>query len=156
MTYDVELRRVDTRQLAVVVFQCPMSEIGARIGAAFGTVAGYLARTGRGPSGPAIGYYRTFGDTVDGAAGFEVSEPISAYGDVMPFTLPACEVAVTTHVGPYTDLPKAYEAMRDFATAHGRSLDDTSPMWEHYHSGPQVPPEQIRTEIFWPLVPAGD
>lgn len=154
MAYEVRIETVLPRHLAVLRFQCPVSQIAEHMDSAYPTVAACLVGAGLGPSGPAVAYYRVRGDLLDAAVGFEVGEPFSAREAVVGFELPGGDVAVTWHVGPYSDLPFAYAAMHDYAAAQGRPLDDDAGMWEQYFSPPDTPPQQVRTEIFWPLVTA--
>jgi effector-binding domain-containing protein len=55
------------------------------------------------------------------------------------------------HVGAYTELPSAYQDLQAEVTRRGRALDEGSPMWEEYWSGPETPDDQTRTEVFWPV-----
>ena len=72
----------------------------------------------------------------------------------MTTTLPDVDVVSTTHVGPYDTLGRAYDALKDGVVDLGRKVDESSVMWEEYLDGPQVPPEQTRTLVHWPLLPA--
>ena len=83
------------------------------------------------------------------AAGFPVGGPFEPADGVDAMALPAGEVAHTTHLGPYDDLPAAYDALRAAVEAEGRALADDAPMWEEYLSPPDTPPEQTRTEVYW-------
>jgi effector-binding domain-containing protein len=87
----------------------------------------------------------------DVAAGFYVESPIDGDGHVVPVELPAGDVARTTHIGPYADLPKAYEAVAARAKQDGREL--ATEMWEEYYSPPETPPAETRTDVYWPLRP---
>ena len=55
------------------------------------------------------------------------------------------------HLGSYESLPEAYEAIEFAAMERGASLATDEPMWEVYLTNPGVAPDQMRTEIFWPL-----
>ena len=71
-----------------------------------------------------------------------------------PFQLPECEVATTVHLGPYDQLGQAYDALKEGAAAQGRKVEEAGIMWEEYWTGPEAPPEETRTVVFWPVVPA--
>ena len=149
MRYSVKLTRQPRRDLAVVKFHATASEIGPKIGKAFGEVAEYLGKHGIPCTGPAVAHYRMVDDGFDVAAGFVVSRAIEAGGAVLPFELPKCDAATTMHVGPYDKLPDAYAAVQKWISARHRKSADG--MWEMYLDPPTVEPSKMRTEIFWPL-----
>jgi effector-binding domain-containing protein len=150
MTY--EITRVDepARHLAVTRFMAKPDEIGAHIGGAFGTVAAHRGRLGITAVGSAVACYRIGGPAFEVRAGFEVAEPVEPLGPIEPWLLPAGDALRTVHVGPYEELPKAYEALEARARELGVALDPAT-MWEEYLTGPEVPPEQMRTVVHWPL-----
>jgi effector-binding domain-containing protein len=155
MMDDVRIVTSPPRQLAVTVSQGTAADIGPLVSSAFGTVIEHLARMGRRPDGPAVARYTMRDDgSFDLAAGFPVDEAIAGDGVVEPLTLPAVEVATTTFLGAYRDLPLAYDRLRTGVAELGRQLDEVGPMWEEYWSEPTAQPEETRTVIFWPLLPA--
>jgi effector-binding domain-containing protein len=157
MTYATEITTVPTRTLAVSRFHVDDSDIdemGPRISAAFEAVMAQLEQGGVTPTGPAVASYERAGDGFDVAAGFPVDEPFEPAGAVTRLAVGGREVAHTTHLGPYDRLPDAYEALRSDVEAGGRALVDDAPMWEEYWSTPDSPPEDTRTEVFWPVAPA--
>lgn len=78
-------------------------------------------------------------DEVDAlkAAGLEIGETSS--GSNMK----------AVHMGPYDTVVKTYNAMTEAMKAQG--LTGAQDMWEIYYSPPETPPEQIKTEIIWPV-----
>ncbi len=153
MPYRVEIKEVAARPAAVVRFTAGVPEMGDKMGAAFGQVMQYVAQAGAQIAGPAIGYYEQLGDErFDVHAGFIVAAPIEGDGTVLPFELPAGKVATTMHVGPYETLPEAYAALAEQTKALGAEIEMGAPMWEEYLSGPETPPEQTQTLVYWPIV----
>ncbi|MDX5310946.1 MAG: transcription activator effector-binding protein, partial [Rhodococcus sp. (in: high G+C Gram-positive bacteria)] len=76
-----EIVHAPARHLAAVEFHTDLAHIGEHIGEAYGAVERYLAGAGTPPSGPAFAYYRNFTeDGFDGAAGFEVADPVDGDG----------------------------------------------------------------------------
>jgi effector-binding domain-containing protein len=59
------------------------------------------------------------------------------------------------HTGPHSDVDRTYAALGSYAGAHGR--DGTGPVRERYLIDPLDIPDstQWRTEVCWPLAPAG-
>lgn len=54
-----------------------------------------------------------------------------------------------THIGPYDTVVATYDALTDAIKARG--LTAARDMWEVYCSPPGTPPDQIRTDILWPV-----
>jgi DNA-binding transcriptional MerR regulator/effector-binding domain-containing protein len=69
--------------------------------------------------------------------------------------LPAGRFAVALHVGAHRDVDSTYAALGTYAAAHGR--DGAGPVRERYLIDPLDTPDtaQWRTEVCWPLAPAG-
>jgi effector-binding domain-containing protein len=149
MTYQIELKSQPRRDLAVVKFRSSVADIGPRIGAAFGAAHAYLVQAGIQVQGPAIAVYTPGGQEFEIAAGFVVPAAVEGDGNVVPAELPACDAAVTMHMGSYESLPAAYTAIQSWMAANGRVPSET--MWEEYWSGPSTPPDQTRTDIVWPV-----
>lgn len=151
MTYDIADLREPQRHLAVTRFSTTPDQISTHMAGAFGIVYGYLGRHGIDPLGAPYGCYVMSGpEKWEVRVGCEVEHPITADDSVEPYTLPAGRTLSTVHVGPYEELGKAYEALE--ARAHELGIElDPAMMWEQYLSGPEVPPEETRTLIHWPV-----
>ena len=147
----VTISREPGRRLAVVHYEARPEDIGSKSADALRRVAVHLARVGVPITGPAVTVFEAEGDAFSVTSGFVVESDVEPGEGVEPFRLPEIEVATTTHVGPYEELDKAYEALGRGAAARGRRVDDTGPMWEEYWSGPGTPPAERRTVVFRPL-----
>jgi effector-binding domain-containing protein len=154
MSYEIREHQEPDRHLAVRRFTASPDQIGAWMGQAFGSVYQYLGRHGLEPLGPPVGCYEMGAGTFVVRAGCVVSAPIEPEGDIEPYFLTGGPALVTEHVGAYDELPKAYEAVEAHARELGQELD-RGVMWEEYLTGPEVPPEQMRTIIHWPLMVGG-
>jgi effector-binding domain-containing protein len=150
MNYEITQLSEPARHLAVTRFTATIADISTKVGAAFGTVFGYLGKHGIEPLGPPTAYYMMGEGTFDVRVGCEVRDPIRAEGAMEPFDTPAAATLSTVHVGPYDDLSNAYEALETRARELGLKLDPVR-MWEEYLTGPEIPPDQHRTKIHWPL-----
>jgi effector-binding domain-containing protein len=153
MDYHIEAKTLPKHDLAAVKFRAAVAEMPQQMGAAFGAVMPYLTRNGIQPEGPAAALYTMTSreEVFDVAAGFLVAAPIEGDGHVVAVELPAGEVATTTHVGPYESLPRAYAEIQGWLAQHDRRPADT--MWEEYVTGPETPPAETRTIIYWPMKP---
>lgn len=69
--------------------------------------------------------------------------------------LPATEMAVLTHIGPYESLGDAYRGFGRWIASHARPTDH--PVREIYVVTPAQTddPSELRTEICWPIEPGG-
>jgi len=80
--------------------------------------------------------------------GVELLQPCPLTGRVAPSSLPAGQVAVTVHRGPYADLGSAHRAVLDWCAAQGRR--PAGPRWEVY--GPhRDDPAEVWTEVSYLL-----
>lgn len=72
-------------------------------------------------------------------------------GRVRPVTLPAVELAVTTHVGEHDDIDVTYCELGAWVV--GNALAVAGPVREHYLVGPRDTPDPAawRTEVGWPV-----
>lgn len=151
MIYEIAHLEEPARHLAVTRFSTTPDQISTHMAAAFGIVYGYLGRHGIEAVGAPYGCYLMTGpEKWEVRVGAEVDHAIRPEESVEPYTLPACESLSTVHLGPYDELGKAYEALEARAHELGVQLDPVM-MWEEYLSGPEVPPEQTRTVIHWPV-----
>ena len=155
MHHLVDITRTPASTAAVTRFHVAEDEletIGEHMGRAFGTVMAALGQAHVDTDGPALACYEPAGDGFDVAAGFRVAPDFAAPPGLERLDLEEVEAAHTTHIGPYSELPTAYEDLHDQTAAAGRALARTGPMWEEYWSGPGTPDDQTRTEVYWPVV----
>ena len=80
--------------------------------------------------------------------GVELLVPCPLTGHVVASALPAGDVAMTVHWGPYSKLGDAHRAVTDWCAAQGKRR--TSTRWEIY--GPHDDdPAKVWTEVCWLL-----
>jgi hypothetical protein len=154
MGHQIESVHEPERWFAAQTFHSDAEHVGQVIGPVFGAVAAYLGRRGVPCEGPAVSRYRPEAGGFEVAAGFAVDGPFPEGDGVRPERLPETDALATLHTGAYTGLPGAYADLEHEARVRGVALDPTA-MWEEYLDGPDVPQEQTRTRIVWPLVEAG-
>jgi effector-binding domain-containing protein len=79
-----------------------------------------------------------------------VGGTVRAVGRVMPFVVPAAELAVVSHHGSLADVDLTYGELGAYTTGHEISVD--GPLREYYlrdsHDTPD--PAEWETEIGWP------
>ncbi len=76
---------------------------------------------------------------------------VRSIGRVVPFVVPAAELAVLMHQGPLTDVDLTYGELGAYATAHEISVE--GPLREYYlvDANETPNPEEWKTEIGWPI-----
>jgi effector-binding domain-containing protein len=150
--YEVAVKSVSSRRVAVVRAWLKWSELGKRLIPLLDRV--YVAvRAGKVfQSGQNVFIYRDGSkDGVTVEVGVEVSSRFEAVDDVLYSETPEGEVAWTVHTGPYTGLGAAHEAVIRWCSEHRRTRSNV--WWEIYGDW-QEDPESLQTEIFYSLLPS--
>ena len=76
---------------------------------------------------------------------------VRSIGRVVPFIVPAVELATLVHKGSHADIDLAYGSLATYVTRHELAVE--GPLREYYLVGPHDTPEMSawRTEIGWPI-----
>ena len=153
MTYQVTVKELPP-QPVVSVHLHGLENIGQVMGPTLGRLFGYVAESGASPAGPPFCIYHD-AEAMSEDMAFDVCVPtgrlLSPTDDIDAYELPGGRAAATLHVGPYTDVGGAYQALMGWIQAHGH--ETAGPPREIYLSDPnQVDdPSQLRTEVLWPI-----
>lgn len=146
MKYDIRIHAVSARHLAVVRRRLKWSELGSNLISLLDQVyvqvrAGKIAQSGHN-----IFVYREgTKDSVTVEIGVEVSGPFETIQEVVHSSTPFGQVASTLHIGPYSDLGHAYDALAQWCQEHKRPPART--YWEVYGDWNEDP-TKIETEVF--------
>ncbi len=129
-------------------------EISATLAEALPAVFGFLKEKGIPPvSAPITLYHAHDGQskTMDLQAGFFIANAIEDSGEITCGELPAGDVAVALHRGPYEQLGQAHEAVAKWVSEQNR--ESSCPCWESYINDPGEvkDPALFETEIYYPL-----
>jgi effector-binding domain-containing protein len=153
-SHPVSLQHASPRTIAAVHARLPSGRVPAEFKRHLDQV--YAARaSGIQLDGQNIFIYRDAADQpgyLDIEFGVGMKAPIISVGDVRPIDLPIGEVATTTHVGAYTELGAAHDAVKSWCRTHSRAL--AGPRWEVY--GHWVDGQPPRTDVYYLLAPAAD
>lgn len=148
-SYHVRIHSAPGRHLAVVRRRLKWSQLGSNLLSLLDHV--YLqVRAGKiAQSGHNVFVYRDASkDGVTAEVGIEVSGPFEAIDDVVYSSTPFGEVASTLHIGPYTNLGGAYDALAQWCKEHNRPRAET--YWEVYGDWSEDP-ARLETEVFYLL-----
>ena len=147
----MEVRTVDARTTAVVRTTTTGAMLPQVLGEGYGEIMQYLERAGIEPAGPPFSLYHNMDmEHLDVELGFPVWQPPEAEGRIKASTLPGGRAAVAVHVGPYETLDETYRKLMGYVEREGLKTEPF--MYEMYLNDPdEVPPEQLQTEVYFPL-----
>jgi AraC family transcriptional regulator len=153
MESSVTLREEPTRTVAYLSRQGPYPQIPEALGILMRHVQDHRYSL----KGPPVAVFYTDPKSVPAdQARWEVRAPIGPHDESEPGpdgvgvkTLGARTLAVLVHIGPYDSVAQSYENVQDWIEDHGYSL--IGPLEEAYLSGPDMPPDKVRTEIRFPV-----
>jgi AraC family transcriptional regulator len=152
MDYEIEVKEVPAHPAVAIRDKVATEGLGPAMRELYPVVWAFLEKRGIEPAGPSFAVYHSYSEEeVDFEAGFPVAEPVEGEGRVVGIELPAVRAAVTVHVGPYTTIGQAHEALD--AWAHGQGHDHGEPVREVYLVGPGQDEDSTnwRTEVVYPL-----
>jgi effector-binding domain-containing protein len=87
---------------------------------------------------------------LDVEIGFPVSGSLPGKGEIQPGEIPGGKAATCLHVGPYTEVGPAYEALMQWIMENG--FEATGVAYEmHLNDPAQTPPEELKTQIVFPM-----
>ena len=129
----------------------PVQDLPQALGQAFGSIAQYLGQSGQQPVGPAFtAYYNMDMQDLDVEIGFPVSGTLPGAGEIQPSEIPGGKAATCLHVGPYSEVGPAYNALTQWIEENG--YEATGVAYEMYLNDPSdTPPEELKTQIVFPL-----
>lgn len=153
-TYDVRKESVDPQHTLVIRTEVLPHELGDALGKILPRVSAYVAEKGATVSGRPFARYLGFGDKLEIEAGLPVSEAVEGAGDIETGQLPGGEAAVTTHIGPYDELPQAHAALVSWTFANKRKANGGP--FEIYLTDPgdEPDPGKWQTRVVLALEPA--
>lgn len=152
MAYDVEVKEIEAQPVVIARAEITPDKIGPTFAELAGEVSASLARRSIPTAGPPFGRYFDYSkDHVDMAVGFPVAGSVEADGRVVADELPGGQIAIVTHIGPYTQLGGAYRAIETWMADQG--LQSGGPPWEVYVTGPMQDPDSSawRTDVVQPI-----
>jgi effector-binding domain-containing protein len=151
MLHKCELKEQPTQPVLAIRTRAAVKDLPQVLGKAYGTVAQYLGELGECSAGPPfVAYYNEDMQDLDIEIGFPVARELPARGDIQPGEIPGGRAATCLHIGPYSSVAPAYEALSRYMEENG--LQPTGVAYEVYLNDPdETPPEELQTRILFPL-----
>jgi len=150
MSYQCELKQQPAQPALSVRTHAAVQDLPTLFGKIYGGIMQYLGELGEQPTGmPFAAYYNMDMQNLDVEIGFPVARKLAGKGEIQASEFPGGKLASVMHVGPYDQVGPAYEALTQWIKDHGYQA--TGVAYELYYSGPETPPQEIRTEIVFPL-----
>lgn len=148
-----EVTELSAAPFAYITRSVPIKGIAEAMGQSFAELGKAFATAAAPMTGPPLCHYTAFDGT---STTFDVGFPCRsedgarlAAAGLTVGTTQAGKVMKATHTGPYETVVETYNAMQDEMKV--RKLVGAEHMWEVYMSPPETPPDQIVTEVIWPV-----
>jgi effector-binding domain-containing protein len=145
----VQLQQLNSVPLAVIRRQASASELSRIVPECCGLVWNEV-RAQQAKAGRNVAVY--WDGSIRLEVGVELLGPLTERGEVVLSATPAGAVASATHIGPYSGLGSAHDAIHQWCKANNRTF--AGPSWEIYgHWQPEwnTDPSQIRTDVYYQL-----
>ncbi len=151
MTYEIQRKQIPRQPIVFVSGGGSPQEIPNLLAKFLPRALAHAQASGAEMAGPPFTHYLSMGERIEIQAGIPVKSSVEPSDDVEVGHLPGGDALVTTHIGPYDQLPKAYAALARYVDENGLDAADT--MFEYYWSDPgeEPDPNNWKTEIFLPL-----
>ena len=147
----MEMKRVEKTPSLMIRTTVPMEKLSETMGSAYGELAAYMNDRDIPFAGPPYALYRNMDmSALDVEMGFPVTSPAEGEGRIAAGEIPAGDVATELYEGSYEGIGTAYDRLKAFTEQQGRPAGEWC--YEFYLNSPlDTPPEQLKTEIFFPL-----
>jgi effector-binding domain-containing protein len=150
MTYQFEIIEQAAQPTLFVRSICAVQDLPKFFGKTFGDIIQYLTSLGEQPTGAAYAiYYNMDMQALDIQAGFPVAHPIRGKGNIQSGEIPGGRYASGMNTGPYDKMEPFYDALNKWVKAQGEEV--TGVAFEWYFSPPETPPQDVKTEVWFPL-----
>jgi effector-binding domain-containing protein len=146
----VKLQQLKSVPLAVIRRQAKPSELSRLVPECCGLVWNEV-RAQQAKAGRNVAVY--WNGDIRLEVGVEILGPFTEHGEVILSATPAGAAASVTHIGPYSGLGAAHDAIHQWCKSNNHTL--AGPSWEIYgHWQPEwnSDPSQIRTDVYYQLV----
>jgi effector-binding domain-containing protein len=153
--YPCEIKEQPARHTLSIRFRSPVQDLPKHFGRVYGAILEYLGALGEPHTGAAFAaYYNLDMQNLDIEAGFPVSKPLAGKGEIRSGEIPGGMVAICHYTGPYDGVGPACEELTEFIQERGYAISGVCYEW--YLNGPDVPPQELKTDIIFPVTAVGE
>lgn len=150
MKYDCQIKELNAQPTLAIQTRTPVQNLPKILGESYTAIMEYMGELEEQPVGaPFVMYYNMDIQDLDIEIGFPVSKKFSDKGNIKVGEFPGGKIASLVFIGPYDKMEPAYNALSKWIEDNG--FEATGVAIERYFSGPETPPEEIKTEILLPL-----
>jgi effector-binding domain-containing protein len=151
MSYKCEVKEQSAQPALSIRTRTAVQDLAQVLGEAYGAIAQYLGELGEQPAGPPFtAYYNMDMQDLDVEIGFPVYKRLPGKDDIKASDIPGGKAATCLHTGPYSGIGPAYNALSQWIKDNGYEV--TGVAYEVYLDDPaQTPPQELRTQILFPL-----
>jgi effector-binding domain-containing protein len=152
MKYPCMIKEQPSQPVLSIRTRTSIQNLSQAIGSAYGKIMPYLNQLGEQPGGvPFVAYFNMDMQDLDIEIGFPVSHELPGQGEVLAGTIPAGKAATCVYVGPYEGMKEVYAGLDQWMKEN--QCQPTGVVYEFYYNSPMdTPPDQLKTEIVFPLV----
>jgi effector-binding domain-containing protein len=151
MSYDCKIIEQPDQPVLSIRSRTSVEKLPQLLGESYAAIAQYLGEMGENPAGASFaGYYNMDMHDLDVEIGFPVASALQGKGNIQSNQIPGGKLATCIHVGPYSAVESAYNALMSFVAEQGHEA--TGVAYEFYLNDPtETPQEALRTQIVFPL-----
>lgn len=146
-----KIREVPVHHEVTQSIACSMQDLPSKLGRTYGEIENWAAKHRVRISAP-FARYRFFSPaacTLE--AGYIVDRAVPGDEHIRVQDDGGYVALTAVHVGPFSDISRAYESLEEFIRIHGYASAG-APV-EFYLTPPDTPPERQKAEIVWPVIP---
>jgi effector-binding domain-containing protein len=148
--FPCEIQRQASQPTLSIRFRAAVGDLSAHFGRVYGDIYHYLGELGEQPVGPPFATYHNMDmDDMDVEAGFPVARLLPDKGEIVAGSIPGGNYAICHYTGPYDGLASAYDELTEYVRHNGFAPSGIA--YERYLTGPEVPPQQHKTDIAFPV-----
>ena len=148
MSINCEFKKLASQPTLSIRLKTAAQDLPQVFGKGYGEIAEYLGELQEEPDGPPFAiYYNMDMQNLDLEFGFPVSPNLKGRGGIHKSETPSGECASCFHVGPYSEVESAYNALFQWIKENG--YEATGVTYEVYLNDPdETPPDKLETQIF--------
>ncbi|HWP97956.1 MAG TPA: GyrI-like domain-containing protein [Syntrophomonadaceae bacterium] len=152
MLYRCELIEQPAQKVVSIRTRTPVYNLPQVMGIAYHSIMQYLSEIAEYPSGvPFAAYYNMDMQDLDVEIGFPVAKTLEGNSEIKPGEIPAGQHASCIHVGPYSQVEPAYQALTQWMNESGHTPSGIA--YEFYLNDPAETPEnELQTRIMFSLL----